>query len=95
MTARTISLERKIIEGQATINDIADAMCHLVEKGLGHLPINGLVVPDATLQAIARNVMEGDYEEPQDMVVMVSTKAPGSPEVEIVSFDNEESVTLQ
>lgn len=52
----------------ATIADFAERMRGLVEQGLGSLPIQVLIVPDSTLQAIARSVPEFDPNKPALMI---------------------------
>lgn len=38
-----------------TILDLRDGLSRLIEAGLGDLPVQVLVVPDSTMQAIARD----------------------------------------
>jgi hypothetical protein len=51
-----------------TIRDIRDRMNDLVEQGLGELPVQILIVPDSTLQAIARNAGQKDDAKPALMI---------------------------
>ena len=51
-----------------TIRDLRDRMNDLVEQGLGELPVQILVVPDSTLQAIARNAGQKDDAKPALMI---------------------------
>lgn len=45
-----------------TIRDVRDKLSELVELGLGDQPAQIVVVPDATLQAIARVVAPSGYK---------------------------------
>lgn len=42
-----------------TLQDLRDGLSRLVESGLGALPVQVLVVPDSTMQAIARISVPG------------------------------------
>lgn len=45
-----------------TIRDVRDRLSELVERGLGDLAVQVLVVPDATMQAVARASTPPGYE---------------------------------
>lgn len=51
-----------------TIADLRDRLSELVERGLGELPVQILVVPDSTLQAIARDAGAKDDAKPALMI---------------------------
>ena len=51
-----------------TIRDLRDRLGDLVEQGLGELPVQILIVPDSTLQAIARNAGQKDDAKPALMI---------------------------
>lgn len=57
-----------------TICDLRDRLTELVEKGLGELPVQILVVPDSTLQAIARNSGQKDDAKPALMIDLVDDR---------------------
>lgn len=43
-----------------TIADLRDCLSELIEQGFGDQPVQVLVVPDSTLQAIAASIPGGD-----------------------------------
>ncbi len=68
-----------------TIADLRDELAKLIERGLGDLPVQVLVVPDSTIQALAKTLgpplakpalmIELNYEEGSSRlpVTVVST----------------------
>lgn len=54
-----------------TIAAIHARLGELVEQGLGELPVQILIVPDSTLQAIARNAGQPDDSKPALMIDLV------------------------
>lgn len=70
-----------------TIRDLNDRLSSLVSDGLGDLPVQVLVVPDSTLQAIARvsgGAQEGDRPA---LMIELGGGAEGRIPVSIVSTD--------
>lgn len=55
-----------------TIADLHLRLGDLISQGLGELPVQILVVPDSTLQAIARNSGQRDDAKPALMIDLVS-----------------------
>jgi len=51
-----------------TIQDLRDRLSDLIDQGLGELPVQVLVVPDSTLQAIARASGQKDDAKPALMI---------------------------
>jgi hypothetical protein len=51
-----------------TIADLRDRLSELAERGLGELPVQVLIVPDSTLQAIARDAGGKDDAKPALMI---------------------------
>lgn len=51
-----------------TISDLHDAFASLVKRGLGRLPAQVVVVPDSTLQAIAKAGRNPSGDSPALMV---------------------------
>jgi hypothetical protein len=43
-----------------TIRDLRDRLSELIEQGLGGQPVQVVVVPDSTIQALARSAGSGD-----------------------------------
>jgi hypothetical protein len=55
-----------------TIRDMRDKLSELVERGLGDLPVQLIIVPDSTLQAVARASMpEGTNYNPNKPALMI------------------------
>lgn len=54
-----------------TISDLHDRLAELIAKGLGALPVQVLIVPDSTLQAIARNAGQKDDDKPALMIDLI------------------------
>ena len=51
-----------------TIRDVRDRLSELVDKGFGDHPCQVLVVPDSTLQAIARTAGQTPDDKPALMI---------------------------
>lgn len=51
-----------------TIKDYRDLLSDVIDKGFGDLPVQILVVPDSTLQALARHRGERDSDKPAIMM---------------------------
>lgn len=51
-----------------TISDLCDGLKRLVDGGLGNLPVQVLVVPDSTIQAIGRVTPGFDPAKPALMI---------------------------
>ena len=58
----------------ATLKDFRDRLTALVEQGLGEHPAQILIVPDSTLQAIARASGQNDCDKPALMIDFPSSK---------------------
>lgn len=61
----------------ATIRDVRDRLSELVERGLGDLPTQILIVPDSTLQAIARNSGPDGYDNSRKPALMIDLEGDG------------------
>lgn len=59
-----------------TIRDARDRLAELTEQGLGDLPIQILVVPDSTMQAVARATGGPDYNGDLPALMIELTGAP-------------------
>jgi hypothetical protein len=69
-----------------TIRDLRDGLTRLIDAGLGDHPVQVLVVPDATIQAIARTAApDFDGAKPALMVELGSTE--GRIPVAVLSTD--------
>lgn len=55
-----------------TIADLHGRLSELMAQGLGELPVQILIVPDSTLQAIARNAGQKDDDKPALMIDLCS-----------------------
>ncbi|KKM98706.1 hypothetical protein LCGC14_1155180 [marine sediment metagenome] len=69
-----------------TIREISDGLSMLVSKGLGDLPVQVLVVPDSTLQAIARVLGAQEGDRPA-LMIELRNSAEGRVPVSIMSTD--------
>lgn len=67
-----------------TIRAMQQALARLVDKGLGDLPIQILVAPDSTLQAIAQTIRPAGG--PPALMIDLESDTPGLP-VSIISTD--------
>lgn len=54
-----------------TIRDFRDKLTELVEQGLGEQPVQILIVPDSTIQAIARVTAPDGYDNASKPALMV------------------------
>lgn len=71
-----------------TINDLIAGLTKLAEIGLGELPIQVLVAPDSTMQAIARQIAGPDYDgRPALMIDLTATAETGRIAAAIMSAD--------
>jgi hypothetical protein len=83
----------------ATIVEMRDALTVLIDRGLGALPVQILVAPDSTMQALARNLDPTFHGKPAIMIDLSRPKDGRLP-VSIISADrlggaNPNSVTTQ
>jgi hypothetical protein len=69
-----------------TIADLRDGLTRLVDNGLGDLPVQVLVVPDSTMQAIARQA-GSDGVKPALMIELNYDEGTGRIPVTVVSTD--------
>lgn len=51
-----------------TIKDVHSVMAELIDEGLGDLPVQVLVAPDTTIQALARHAGATDDSKPALML---------------------------
>lgn len=58
-----------------TIRDLRDALNRLVDGGLGDLPVQVLIAPDSTMQAIAR-VAGGAAYDSNKPAIMIELDGP-------------------
>lgn len=70
----------------STIVEMRDALTALVERGLGELPIQILVVPDSTIQALAR-ILEPAYQGKPALMIELTTSIDGRLPVCVISAD--------
>lgn len=68
-----------------TIRDVRDRLAELVDKGLGDLPVQIVVMPDSTMQAIAK-LMGGHSDKPALMIDLSEGDGPRLP-VTLISTD--------
>lgn len=61
-----------------TIRDLRDRMSELIDQGFGDLPVQLVVAPDTTLQAIAR-AAAGEDGRPALMIDLAAQDAPRLP----------------
>jgi hypothetical protein len=62
-----------------TIRDVRDRLSELVERGLGDLAVQVLVVPDATMQAVARASVPPGYEyDSRKPALMIELEGDGA-----------------
>lgn len=66
-----------------TIRDVRDQLTTLVERGLGQLPAQIVVVPDSTIQAIALQMGADPKEGPALMIEL----REGRPPVSLISTE--------
>ena len=60
-----------------TIADLHARLGELIAKGFGDLPVQILIVPDSTLQAIARDAGQTDDSKPALMIELFDTEGNG------------------
>lgn len=71
-----------------TLQDLRDGLSRLVEQGLGALPVQVLVVPDSTIQAIARvSAPEHDHDARPALMVELDGGHESRIPVTILSTD--------
>lgn len=72
-----------------TVQDLRDVLSKLVDQGLGEHPVQVVVVPDSTIQAIARVTGGSDYNDtrPALMIEMTGTVETGRLPVSLISTD--------
>jgi hypothetical protein len=51
-----------------TIRNLRDCLSALIDRGLGDLPVQIVVAPDSTMQALARAESQGADDEPALMI---------------------------
>jgi hypothetical protein len=69
-----------------TIADLRDGLSKLVDAGMGDLPVQVLVVPDSTIQAIARQ-SGGNGLKPALMIQLNYEEGSGRIPVTVISTD--------
>ena len=70
-----------------TIRDLSDGLSMLVSEGLGDLPVQVLIVPDSTLQAIARVTMGAQEGDRPALMIELGDSAEGRIPVSIMSME--------
>ena len=70
----------------ATIRDLRDGLTRLVDGGLGDLPVQVVVVPTSTMEAIARDTQGSDYTPTKPaLLIELDSPSPGRLPVTILS----------
>lgn len=70
-----------------TIRDASVILAELVAKGLGDLPVQVLLVPDSTMQALARAAGAKDDAKPALMIDYTPDDNPTRPAFGIITAD--------
>lgn len=70
------------LDAPPTIRDLRDAMSEMVDGGFGDLPVQIVIVPDSTLQAIGKT---REREKPALMIDLVVADSPRLP-VSLISM---------
>lgn len=70
-----------------TIRDLSNGLSMLVSEGLGDLPVQILIVPDSTLQAIARVTVGVQEDNRPALMIELGGSVEGRIPVSIMSTD--------
>lgn len=78
-----------------TIRDFRDKLTELVELGLGDQPVQIIIVPDSSLQAIARVVAPPDFKHEKPALMVEMDGKDGRMPVLIYSTDRDQGRAMQ
>jgi len=67
-----------------TIRDLRAALDSLVDRGLGDLPVQILIAPDSTIQALVRNI-EPTYQGKPALMIDLTQGTDGRMPVAVIS----------
>ena len=71
-----------------TIRDLRDRLSGLIERGLGDLPVQIVIAPDSTMQALARSLGGDKYDrEKPALMIELTDDETGRLPVSFVSTD--------